>query len=123
VLVDQQALDLVEHRRVGLVAVAAVDLAGGDHAQRRLVILHVAHLHTGGMRAQQAAIAEVERVVHRARRMVRREVQRLEIVEIVLDLRTVGEFVAEAAEDLGDALQRAADRMHAAAGGIATRAG
>ena len=36
VLVDQQAFDLVEHRRVGLVAVAAVDLAGGDHAQRRL---------------------------------------------------------------------------------------
>jgi hypothetical protein len=30
-LVDQQALDLVEHRRVGLVGIAAVDLAGGDH--------------------------------------------------------------------------------------------
>ncbi|GHB98219.1 hypothetical protein GCM10010080_08200 [Thermomonas carbonis] len=71
------------------------------------------------MRAQQAAIAEVERVVHGARRVVRREVQRLEVVEIVLDFRAVGEFVAKPAEDLGDPLQRAADRMHATAGGIA----
>jgi hypothetical protein len=55
--------------------------------------------------------------------MVRREVQRLEIVEVVLDLRAIGELVAEATEDLGDALQRAADRMHAAAGGIATGQG
>jgi hypothetical protein len=34
-LVHQQAFDLMEHRRMGLVAVAAVHLAGGDHAQRR----------------------------------------------------------------------------------------
>ena len=59
------------------------------------------------MRAQQAAVAEVEGVVHRARRMVRREVQRLEVVPVVLDLRAVGELVAEPAEDVGDALQRA----------------
>src|SRR3546814_6692862 len=36
VLVDQQALALVEHRRVGLVGVAAIDLAQRDHAQRGL---------------------------------------------------------------------------------------
>src|SRR5690242_13838123 len=35
-LVDQQALDLVEHRRVGLVRIAAVDLARGDDPDRRL---------------------------------------------------------------------------------------
>src|SRR5688572_19962942 len=74
-LVDQQAFDLVEHRRVGLVAVAAIHLAGRDHAQRRLLaggdqILHVADLHAGGVGAQQAAVRKVERVVHRARRMV-----------------------------------------------------
>jgi hypothetical protein len=54
---------------------------------------------------------EVEGVVHRARRMVRREVQRLEVVEVVLDLRAVGELVAQAREDVGDALERFRDRM------------
>src|SRR5690606_18751678 len=53
-LVDQQALDLVEHRRMGLVGVRTVDLAGGDHAQRRPVVAHVAHLHARGVGAQQA---------------------------------------------------------------------
>ena len=113
----------MEHRRVGLVAVAAIDLAGGDHPQRRRVFLHVADLHAGRVRAQQATVAEVERVVHGARRMVRREVQRLEVVPVVLDFRTVGEFIAKTAEDLGDAFQRATDRMHAAARGIAARQG
>src|SRR3546814_13694297 len=36
VLVDQQALALVEHRRVGLVGVAAIDLSQRDTAQRGL---------------------------------------------------------------------------------------
>src|SRR3546814_15942839 len=57
-------------------------LAGGDHAQRRLAavgeqVLHVAHLHAGGMRAQQAAVAaasigHVAGVVHRSRREIGR---------------------------------------------------
>ena len=128
VFVHQQAFDLMEHRRVGLVAVAAIDLAGGDHPQRRLLVQHVAYLATGSMRAQQPCFAaavgrEIEGVVHRARRMVRREVQGFEVVPVVLDLGAVGEFVTEAAEDLGDALQRTADRMQAAACGVASRQG
>src|SRR5690606_8018750 len=118
-LVHQQALDLVEHRRVGLVAVAAVDLAGGDHAQRRRVLLHEAHLHARGVGAQQPALAalvgaHVEGVVHGPRRMVRREVQGLEVVPVVLDLRAFGQLVTHAGEDVGDALQGAADRVQVA---------
>ena len=121
VFVDQQAFDLVEHRRMRLVAVAAVDLARRDHPQRRLVGVHVTHLHAGGMRAQQAAIAEVERVVHGARRVMRREVQRFEVVPVVLDLRAVGQLVAQSAENVGDALQRAADRMQPAPRAVPAR--
>src|SRR4249919_318633 len=117
-LVDEQAFALVEHWRVGLVAIAAVDLAERDHAQRRLVSEHVAHLHARGVRAQQATIPEVEGVVHRTRRMVRREVQRLEVVPVILDFRAIAQLEAEAAEDVGDALDRAADRMQAAAAGV-----
>src|SRR3546814_18396059 len=39
--------------------------------------------------------------------------------DLVLDLRAVGQLVAQAAEDVGDALDRAADRMQAAARGVA----
>ena len=42
--VDGQALDLVEHRRVGLIGIAAVRAARGDDAVRRLRGLHVADL-------------------------------------------------------------------------------
>src|SRR4249919_1975727 len=73
------------------------------------------------MRAQQAPVAKIEGVVHRARRVVRREVQRLEVVPVVLDLRTIGQRIAQATEDVGDALQRAADGMDSTARGVATR--
>src|SRR5579872_7492706 len=52
-LVDDQALDLMEHRRVRLIAVAAVGAAGTDDAQRRLLAQHRAHLHRRGVRAQE----------------------------------------------------------------------
>src|SRR5690348_4761570 len=118
-LVDQQAFDLVEHRRVGLVRIAAVDLARRDDADRRLAPGHAADLHRRRMRAQQATVTEVEGVVHGACRMVRREVQRLEVVPVVLDLRAIGTLVAEPREDRRDAFQRAGDRVDAAALAIA----
>ena len=55
--------------------------------------------------------------------MVRREVQCLEVVPVVLDLRTVGQLVAEPAEDFGDPLQRARHRVDAAALPVAARQG
>src|SRR6185312_13477307 len=118
-LVDQQALDLVEHRRVGLVRIAAIDLARRDDADRRLAPGHRTDLHRRGMRAQQASVAEVEGVVHGARRMMRREIQRLEIVPVILDLRAVGTLVTQPREDRRDALQRASDRVDAAAFAVA----
>ena len=39
-LVDDETLDLVEHRRVGLVGIAAVGAARNDHADRRLLAQH-----------------------------------------------------------------------------------
>ncbi len=64
------------------------------------------------MGAQQATIGEVERVVHRARGMVRREIERLEIVPVVLDLGTVSDFGNRAArENIDHAFERARQRM------------
>jgi len=52
--------------------------------------------------------------MHRARRMVDRNVQRLEIVELILDLRAFSDFEAGAAEDLLDAQPGLGDRVQAA---------
>ena len=86
-LVDHQAFDLVEHRRVRDVGSLRYTRPGAITANGALAREHRADLHRRGMRAQQLAVGEVERVVHRARRMIRGNVQRLEVVEVVLDLR------------------------------------
>src|SRR5665647_549429 len=51
-LVDDEALDLVEHRRVRGVGVAAVDLAEADDVDGRPLLLHDAHLHGRGVGAR-----------------------------------------------------------------------
>src|SRR5260370_42537895 len=45
VLVDDQALDLMKHWRMRLVAVAPIGAARADHADRRLLCQHGAHLY------------------------------------------------------------------------------
>ncbi len=119
-LVDDEALDLVEHRRVRLVAVAAIGAAGADDADRRLLAEHGADLHRARMGAQHLALAigvgvEEEGVVHLARRMARREVQRGEIVEVGLDIRPLGDREAHVGEDGGELVHHLADRVDAPA--------
>ena len=87
--VDHQAFELMEHRAVRCVVVATIDAAGHDDANRRLLVFHHADLHGRCVRAQHQSVVQVERVVHRARRMVRRNVERFEVVIVVFDLRTV----------------------------------
>ena len=53
VLVDHQPFDLMEHRRVGHVGIAAIDPARGDQAQRRRLRPHRPDLHRRGVGAQQ----------------------------------------------------------------------
>ena len=73
-----------------------------------------AHLHRRGVRAQVEPAAlgvfhvDVEGVLHRARRVVLRVVQRGEAHPVGLDLGAVGNVEAHRAEDRFDALDRAA---------------
>ena len=120
--------------------VAAIDAAGDDDADRRLEGLHVADLHRRGVRAQQRRRADlrlrrtaaercpsvrapgpaddrrlqVERVLHVARGMIRRHVERFEVVEVVFDFRPFEDLVAHAREDVFDLLADAHQRVHAA---------
>ena len=103
--VDGERLDLVEHRRVaGVERLVAVRAPGRDHEDRRLLRLHGADLHRRRVRAQHhllgLAEVHVERVLHRARRVAGRDVERLEVVPVVLDLGALGDAVAQAHEDV-----------------------
>ena len=106
------AFDLAERRRVRQVeVVAAIDAARHDDADRRLVRLHVADLHRRGVRPQQRAHVvgaaglasdrrrEIQRVLHVARGMLGRHVQRVEAVPLVFDLRAFDDGEAHARED------------------------
>ena len=68
------------------------------------------------MRPQEVARdVHVERVPQVARRMVERDVQHLEVGQVVLDLRALVDGEPEPAEDLGDPAHRLDDRMERAA--------
>src|SRR5215813_12640589 len=91
--VDDKALDLMEHRRVGLVGVDAIGAARDDNADRRLLAHHGADLHRGGVGAQQKTGTiglrmEEERVVHLAGRMALRDVELGEVEVVGLDVGT-----------------------------------
>src|SRR5882762_7573648 len=68
-LVDDEAFDLVELRRMRRIGIDAVGAARADHADRRFLRQHGADLHRRGVRAQQHARTiflrnEEEGVVH-----------------------------------------------------------
>ena len=120
VAVDHQPFDLVEHRRVGGVAVGAVDPARRDDPQRRAVRHHRAHLHRARCACAAASraavrvrrlVGEIERVVHRPRRVALGHVERGEVVPVVLDLGPGGDREAEVGEDLGELVHHLADRV------------
>ena len=119
-LVDGEPLDLVEHRRVaGVERVAPEGAPRRDDVDRRWLRLHRAHLHGRRVRAQHHALrvaqAHVERVLHGARRMTGREVERLEVVPVGLDLGAFGDLVAQADEHVFELAPDARDRMQVAA--------
>ena len=114
--VDHQTLDLMEHRRMGLVRVTAIGAARNDHPDRRFLAHHGADLHRTGMGAQHLALAiriglEEKRIVHFTRRMAEREIQRGEIIKIGLDIRPLGHRKAHIGEDGGQFVDHLRDRM------------
>ena len=122
VLVDHQALHLVEHRAVGGVGlVGAVHPARADHADGRLAGGHDAGLHRGGVGAQHDVVIHVERILRIAGGMVLGQVQKLEVVVVILHLRALHHLVAHAHEDVHHLRKRDVHRVQRA--GAASGAG
>ncbi len=114
--VDHEAFDLPEHRRgAHAQLVAPVAVAGADHRQGRLAALHHADLAVGSMRAQQHPAGQEKRVLHLARRMVGRKIERLEVVEIVLDILGRDDLEAHRGENIEHLLHHQGQRMKPAA--------
>ena len=101
VLVDQEPFDLVEHRAVGRVVVAAIHTARCDDLDRQLTVhfFHRMHLHARSLGAQHHLVVDVEGVLHIARRMIRWQIQRLEVVVIAFDFRPFRNLKTEASEN------------------------
>ena len=116
VAVHQEPLHLVKHGGVGHVRVPAVDLARGDDAHRGPAFLHDPDLHGGGVGAQQHLVVEIKGVLHVPGRVVRREIQGLEIVPVQLDLGAGDGLETQVQEDVADLLHGAGEGMEAAQG-------
>ncbi len=121
-----EPLDLLEHRAVGHVAVAAEHLSRADdpHVGRVRVLQHVVDLRGRGVGAEeQAAAFEVERVLHVARRVVGRHVEGLEVVVVVLHLGPVVDLVAHRHEDVLELLADHGQRVAVPHVGVPARQG
>ena len=116
--VDDQPLDLMKHRRMRRVVVAAEGPPRHDDPDRRLLRQHRADLHRGGVGAQHEPgavrpLRQVERVVLLSRRVLGRNVEGGKVVEIFLDMRPLGERETHLAKDRDDFVDRLADRVDA----------
>src|SRR6185295_431671 len=94
--VNAQAFDLEEHGIVSWIRrVATKDTAGRYHAQRRATPLHRMNLHRGGLRSQRKTFGSIKSVLGRARRMICRNIQRVEIVEVRFNFPIVFNCIAQ----------------------------
>ncbi len=129
VLGDPEPFHLVEHGRVRGVAVDAIGAPGRDDLDGRLVHAGITHLHGAGVRAQQqrqtvrVVHVDVERVLHRTRRMVQRVVQCGEIGPVVFHFGAVGHVKANGTEDFFHAFPGPDHRMDTARRATAAREG
>ena len=95
----------------GVDLVGAVDAPRADYAYRQVARFHRAYLRGGRLRAQKEVFAEIEGVLHVARRMVGGDVERLEVIVIRLDLGTVDDVEAHRAENVDHIVDDDAQRM------------
>lgn len=118
-LVHIEAFDLMEEA-VGTCgdSLVAIDSSWAEHADRRLVRLHIMSLVTGCMGTEQHVLGHIvrilrdeERILHVSCGVVCRKVEHGEDVLVVVDLGTMEEREAHALEDLDDLVANDGQRM------------
>ena len=98
-LVDYKTLALVEDRRMCAVhLIAAVNSAGADDGDRRLLLEHGSYLHRGCLGSQQDVVINIECIVRVSCGVSLKSVQHVEAVLGVLNLGTVYNSIAHSVE-------------------------
>ena len=102
----------MEQRGVGSVnGVRTVNAARCNNADRRLALFHGANLHRRGLRAEHNVIRNIEGILRVACRMILRNVQRLKVVVVELDLRAFRDREAKTEENLLELVEDDVQRM------------
>src|SRR5712692_2051561 len=114
--VDHEAFDLAEHRRgAHAESVAPVAISGAYDGERGFAPLHHTDLAVRGVRTQEQAARQEEGVLHLARGMVGREVERAEVMEVVLDVLRRYDFETHRGEDVEHPFEALRHRMEPSA--------
>ncbi len=97
----------------GRYCLITVYTAGTDYTDRWLLRSHHSRLHRRRMRAEQHIRCPVDKegILHIARRMIGREIKRLENMPVIFDLRTLGNREAKTAEYIDNLLAHERQRM------------
>ncbi|MNY24408.1 hypothetical protein D3C86_1581200 [compost metagenome] len=111
VFVDNQAFHLMEHWGVRLIIVVTVNAARRNNTDWRLLVLHGADLHARSLGTQQTRGVEPEGIVIGTRRVVSRNVQRVEVMIVVFNLRPGLNGETQFAEESFDTVDGTGDRM------------
>ena len=122
-LFDVETFDLMKHGGGGDVVIAAIDGAGRDDADGRLVVDHRADLNGASVRTKQGAIFEHEGILHVACGVIGGEVEGLEVEVVPLGLRAFGDFKAHGEKDVFDLALSFLEDVFGAPGGNASRQG
>ena len=97
------------------ITVHAVNAAGSNNADRWLFFVeHIADLNRRSVCAQNVAIFNIESILHRTRWVICRNIQGLEIMEIVFDFRAVRHFKTHTVKQLNHTLQSQSNWMQTA---------
>ncbi len=88
--------------------------AGRDHLERRLQVFETTHLHRRCVRAQQSSIAQPERILHIACRMIGGDIELVEVVLFEFDFGSIEHRESHRREKLFQFLLHLRDGMDAA---------
>ena len=120
-LVDNQPFDLMKHRGMGGIVIRTVSPARRNNAYRQRMVFHRAYLHRRRMGSDHKAVVlvftvgirNIKGILHLTGRMVGRHIQRIEIMELVFNIRSFGNFKTHFAENRRNFFINFADRMNA----------
>ena len=126
--IHDERLHLVEDRQVrGVGRLATVDAPRRDDVHGWRLRLHRSYLDRARLRAEEqfgmAGDRHVQGVLHGPRGMVLGDVQRLEVVPVVLDLRPLDDAEPQTEEHVDDLILHDRERMERARGRTAPRQG